>query len=131
MPVLNNSRKSLENILGGAFWFNFSGKNYSTTDGCFWDYLRKPLWWFSLLEMQSLENVRIVVLKKNPWWCPFLILANKALHDYSFPVIFSNISEGLFYIPWQLLLNFFVLRKQSPEKKAALINFRKFSRKRP
>ena len=47
------------------------------------------------LEMQSLENVRIVVLKKNPRWRT-LILANKALHDYSFPVIFSNISEGLF-----------------------------------
>ena len=65
IPVLNNSSKSLENIVVDAFWFNFSGKKYSTTDGCFWDYLRTPLWWFSVLEMQSLENVRIVVLKKN------------------------------------------------------------------
>ena len=96
IPILKNSRKSLENIHGGAFWFNFSWQKCSTTDGCFWDYLGKPSGWLSVLEMQSLENVEIVVLKKNPWWCTFLILANKALHDYSFPVIFSNISEGLF-----------------------------------
>ena len=96
IPILKNSRKSLENIHGGAFWFNFSWQKCSTTDGCFWDYVGKPSGWLSVLEMQSLENVEIVVLKKNPWWCTFLILANKALHDYSFPVIFSNISEGLF-----------------------------------
>ena len=88
--------KIQESIHGGAFWFNFSWQKYSTTDGCFWDYLGKPSVWLSVLEMQSLENVEIVALKKNPWWCTFLILANKALHDYSFPVILSNIAEGLF-----------------------------------
>ena len=94
--VLKNSRKSLGNICGGGFWFNFSWQQYSITGGCSWNYLGKPLGWISVPEMQSLENVRIVVLKKNPWWCTFLILANKAFHDYSFSAVFSNISEGLF-----------------------------------
>ena len=96
IPVLKNSIKSLENIRDGAFWFNFRWQKYSITDSCFWDYLWKPSEWFSVLEAQSLENVRIVVLNNYPWWCTFLILSNKALHDYGFPVIFSNISEGLF-----------------------------------
>ena len=78
--------------------------------------------------MQSLENVRIVVLKKNPWWCTFLILANKALHDYSFPVIFSNISEGLFLktYPDRCFWNFFrsteaVTRKKGCSEKSEKI----------
>ena len=95
IPVLKNSIKSLENIRGGAFWFNFFWQKHSITGSCFWDYLWKPPEWFSALETQSLEYVRIV-LNKYPWWCTFLILANKAFHDYGFPVIFSNISEGLF-----------------------------------
>ena len=95
IPVLKNSIKSLENIRGGAFWFNFFWQKHSITGSCFWDYLWKPSEWFSALETQSLEYVRIV-LNKYPWWCTFLILANKAFHDYGFPVIFSNISEGLF-----------------------------------
>ena len=47
--------------------------------------------------MQSLENVRIVVLKKPRGGVFFIILANKTLRDYSFLIIFSNISEELFY----------------------------------
>ena len=107
----------MENTRGGAFWFNFSWQKYSTTNGCFWDYQGKLSGWFSVPEMQSLENVRIVVLKKNRWWCT-LILANKALHDYSFPEIFSNISEGLFLknISWQLLLKFFAFYGSSHRK---------------
>ena len=36
--------------------------------------------------------------EKNPWWCTFLILANKARQvPDSLQVIFSNVSEQLFY----------------------------------
>ena len=38
-------------------------KNF-TTAGRFWDYLGKPSKWFSILQMQSLETVKIAALKK-------------------------------------------------------------------
>ena len=54
-------------------------KKHSTTDGCFRDYLGTSSGWFSVLQMQWLENVRIGVLKnlkKFQWkgllWCTFL-----------------------------------------------------------
>ena len=71
-------------------------KKNSVTDVCFWDYLGRPSWWFSVLQMESLETVRIAALKNNPWWCTFLILANKVLHDDIFRVILPNILEQLF-----------------------------------
>ena len=46
--------------------------------------------------MQSLETVTIVALKKKSVVVHFLILANKALQDDSFLVIFSNILEQIF-----------------------------------
>ena len=64
IPALKNSIKSLQNIRGGVFWFNLSYQKHSTTEGCFWHYLGKLSWWSSALEMQSLENIRIIVLKK-------------------------------------------------------------------
>ena len=50
----------------------------------------------SVLQMQSLENVRKAILKKNLWRWTFIILANKALYDDSFLVNFSNISAQPF-----------------------------------
>ena len=72
---------------------------------------------------------------KHPWWCAFLILANKALYHDSFLVIFQIFQNSYFkqHLRTAASERCFVLRKQSPEnvKKAALKNLRKLSRQRP
>ena len=115
-------KNSQENIHGDVFLVNFSYKK-SITDGCFWDYLGKPSWWFSVLVARNCYDS---CFEKHPWWCTFLILANKALYDDSFLVIFQIFQNSNFkqHLRTAASERFFVPRKQSPEnvKRAALKN---------
>ena len=127
-------------ILGNSLQFFRTVKIGTPPDGCFWDYLGKQSWRFSVPQMQSPGNIRIAFQKnlrklsgKNLRWCVFfLILATKTLYYGWFPGDFkcfrTTISRNSF---GRLLLEGFFSRKQSPEsvRKAAPKSLRNFWRK--